>query len=127
MNGEVLDVDCIDVEQHQVKEVLKVLLHSIIVQRALGEFQYSHADSELFELSYARCDSPPVASCAPAWLGLDAIPASPAIETSAVMVSARRVAPADFDRCRERPTARSISRRVRRAGLEPARPSDTRT
>ena len=38
-----------------------MLLHSIVVQRALGEFQYSHADSELFELSYARCNSQPVA------------------------------------------------------------------
>ena len=40
-------------ERFQLKEVLKILLHSIIFQRALGECRLRDVDSELFDISCA--------------------------------------------------------------------------
>lgn len=57
MNCEVISLEPIEVERIQVKEVLKVLLHSVIFQRALGEYRHRDCHSELFELTYVRCDS----------------------------------------------------------------------
>lgn len=57
MNGEFHELEGVDVERHQVKEALKVLMHSIVFQRALGEYRFLDAESELFDLSYVRCDS----------------------------------------------------------------------
>eukprot|EP00965_Chrysotila_dentata_P111018 3669370-Pleurochrysis_carterae.AAC.2 len=57
MNCERIDLDELTVERNQVKEVLKILLHSIIFQRALGESREREIDSALFELSYVCCDS----------------------------------------------------------------------
>ena len=57
MNCEQVDLEPIEVERFQVKEVLKALLHSIIFQRALGASQMRDTDSDLFDLSYVRSDS----------------------------------------------------------------------
>ena len=57
MNCEQVDLEPIEVERFQVKEVLKALLHSIIFQRALGAQQMRDTDSDLFDLSYVRSDS----------------------------------------------------------------------
>ena len=57
MNCEQVDLDAIEVERFQVKEVLKALLHSIIFQRALGAPAFRDTDSTLFDLSYVRSDS----------------------------------------------------------------------
>ena len=57
MNCEQVDIEPIEVERFQVKEVLKALLHSIIFQRALGASQFRDTDSTLFDLSYVRADS----------------------------------------------------------------------
>mmetsp|Transcript_9847 Transcript_9847/g.19907 ORF Transcript_9847/g.19907 Transcript_9847/m.19907 type:complete len:208 (+) Transcript_9847:70-693(+) len=57
MNCEQVDLEPIEVERFQVKEVLKALLHSIIFQRALGSSQMRDTDSDLFNLSYVRSDS----------------------------------------------------------------------
>ena len=57
MNCEHVDLEPIEVERFQVKEVLKALLHSIIFQRALGAQQMRDTDSDLFDLSYVRSDS----------------------------------------------------------------------
>jgi len=57
MNREQIELEPVEVERFQVKEVLKTLLHSIIFQRALGEVRMRDAESELFEISYPRCDS----------------------------------------------------------------------
>jgi len=57
MNCEQIQLEELHVERFQVKEVLKILLHSIIFQRALGECRMRDIDSELFDISYVRCDS----------------------------------------------------------------------
>ena len=57
MNCEQVDLEPIEVERFQVKEVLKTLLHSIIFQRALGCCHYRDTDSDLFDLSYLRVES----------------------------------------------------------------------
>ena len=57
MNCEQVDLEPIEVERFQVKEVLKALLHSIIFQRALGAQQMRDTESDLFDLSYVRSDS----------------------------------------------------------------------
>jgi len=41
-----------ELEVHQVREVLRVLLHSIIFQRALGPVKPVERDSELFEVTW---------------------------------------------------------------------------
>lgn len=56
-NCELIELDALECEAYQTKEVLKVLLHSIIFQRALGEHRFCDCDSDLFDLSYVRCDS----------------------------------------------------------------------
>ncbi|EOD11303.1 hypothetical protein EMIHUDRAFT_460334 [Emiliania huxleyi CCMP1516] len=57
MNCEQIALEELHVERFQLKEVLKILLHSIIFQRALGECRLRDVDSELFDISYVRCDS----------------------------------------------------------------------
>ena len=57
MNFELVELEPIECEMYQTKEVLKILLHSIIFQRALGECRFSDAESDLLDVSYVRCDS----------------------------------------------------------------------
>ena len=46
-----------ELEQHQVREVLRILLHSIVFQRALGPVKPVERDSELFEVTWVRSGS----------------------------------------------------------------------
>ena len=57
MNHESIDLEPLCVERVQVKEVLKALIHSIIFQRALGAPLYRDTESDLFDITYMRCDS----------------------------------------------------------------------
>lgn len=57
MNFELIELDPIACESYQTKEVLKILLHSIIFQRALNEHRLCDCESDLLDLSYVRCDS----------------------------------------------------------------------
>ncbi len=57
MNGEIVDLSPLSVEPFQIKEVLRIVLHSIVFQRALGECRIRETESDLFDLSYVRCDS----------------------------------------------------------------------
>ena len=41
-----------ELEQHQVREVLRILLHTIVFQRALGPVKPVERDSELFEITW---------------------------------------------------------------------------
>ena len=56
-NFELIELDSLECEAYQTKEVLKILIHSIIFQRALGACRLSDAESDLFDLSYVRCES----------------------------------------------------------------------
>ena len=57
MNHESIDLEPLCVERVQVKEVLKALIHSIIFQRALGAPLYRDTESDVFDITYMRCDS----------------------------------------------------------------------
>ena len=61
MNCEFIELEPLECEAYQTKEVLKILLHSIVFQRALGELKLRDQDSDLFDISYVRCDSRAVA------------------------------------------------------------------
>lgn len=54
-NCEVVTLPELEVEQHQVKEVLHCLLHTIIFSRALGPVRPREVDLHLFDLTYADC------------------------------------------------------------------------
>jgi hypothetical protein len=41
-----------ELEQHQVREVLRILLHTVIFNRALGPVKPVERDSELFEITW---------------------------------------------------------------------------
>jgi autophagy-related protein 101 len=60
MNFELIELDALKCEAYQTKEVLKILLHSIIFQRALGACRLCDAESDLLDVSYVRCDSRPI-------------------------------------------------------------------
>jgi len=45
-----------ELERFEVKEALACLLHTIIFNRALGPLKAYEVDSEILDLSYARCD-----------------------------------------------------------------------
>ena len=55
--SEIHELPSIELQPFQVKEVLKVLMHSIIFQRALGNYRFKDSESELFDVPYVRCDS----------------------------------------------------------------------
>lgn len=57
MNFELVELDTLECEAYQTKEVLKILLHSIIFQRALGACRLCDAESDLLNVSYVRSDS----------------------------------------------------------------------
>ncbi|PSC69772.1 Meiotically up-regulated 66 [Micractinium conductrix] len=44
-----------ELEPHQVTEVLRLLLHTIIFQRALGPVKPQERDSELFDVTWVEC------------------------------------------------------------------------
>ena len=56
-NYELIELEPIECDAYQMKEVLKILLHSIIFQRALGTSRLCDAESDLLDVSYVRCDS----------------------------------------------------------------------
>ena len=56
-NCEDIEIDELECETHETKEILKILLHSIIFQRSLGVHRLRDADSDLFDISYVKCDS----------------------------------------------------------------------
>ena len=60
----------LELEAHQVREVLRLLLHSIIFQRALGPVKPVEQDSELFDVTWVRSRVP--RRCTRHWLRPDA-------------------------------------------------------
>ncbi|KAK9826858.1 hypothetical protein WJX81_000664 [Elliptochloris bilobata] len=59
-NCEINNLPTLEVEQHQVREVLRCLLHTIIFSRALGPVRPREVDSELFDITYVQCGDPQV-------------------------------------------------------------------
>ena len=58
MNHEIVEMEPLECEAYQTKEVLKVLLHSIVYQRALGECRFCECESNLLiGVPYVRCSS----------------------------------------------------------------------
>ncbi|EIE19548.1 DUF1649-domain-containing protein [Coccomyxa subellipsoidea C-169] len=54
-NCELINLPVLELEQHQVREVLRCVLHTIIFNRALGPVRPREVDSELFEITYVQC------------------------------------------------------------------------
>eukprot|EP00887_Chlorella_sp_A99_P001068 scaffold14.g1068.t1 len=58
MNCEVLHLPTkglLEVEPHHVREVLRILLHTVIFNRALGPVRPKEVDSELFDVTFVSC------------------------------------------------------------------------
>mmetsp|Transcript_4206 Transcript_4206/g.12149 ORF Transcript_4206/g.12149 Transcript_4206/m.12149 type:complete len:214 (-) Transcript_4206:1524-2165(-) len=54
-NCEVNQLAVLELEQHQVKEVLHCLLHTIVFSRALGPVRPQEVDLQLLDITYAKC------------------------------------------------------------------------
>jgi len=55
MNHPLLELPLLKVEAHQVREVLRCLLHTILFHRALGLVRPRDVDMELFDVTYVQC------------------------------------------------------------------------
>eukprot|EP00899_Mesostigma_viride_P017893 jgi/Mesvir1/26104/Mv06823-RA.1 len=60
MNCEVFTLPELEVELHQIKEVLRAILHTIMFNRALGLVRPRDTDSELFNITYVQCGDPAI-------------------------------------------------------------------
>eukprot|EP00879_Flechtneria_rotunda_P004058 GHRR01004301.1.p1 GENE.GHRR01004301.1~~GHRR01004301.1.p1 ORF type:complete len:212 (+),score=52.76 GHRR01004301.1:169-804(+) len=59
-NCEVFNLSAIEVELHQVREVLRCVLHTIMFNRSLGQVRPVEVDSELFDVTFVHCGDPAV-------------------------------------------------------------------
>ncbi|KAK1316250.1 hypothetical protein QJS10_CPA05g01526 [Acorus calamus] len=55
MNCEVCHLNELEVEQLEIREVLRCILHTIVFHRALGLIRPKDVDSEIFEITYVQC------------------------------------------------------------------------
>ncbi|XP_078179971.1 autophagy-related protein 101-like [Carex rostrata] len=55
MNCESCELKELEVEQFEIREVLRCILHTIFFHRALGLVRPRDVDCELFELTYVQC------------------------------------------------------------------------
>eukprot|EP00298_Acanthocystis_sp_HF-20_P002986 c13360_g1_i1.p1 GENE.c13360_g1_i1~~c13360_g1_i1.p1 ORF type:complete len:204 (-),score=59.42 c13360_g1_i1:6-578(-) len=58
MNYELFTLEELVLERHQIKEVIACLLHTVIFQRALGPVTPEDVDSDLFGITYVKCNDP---------------------------------------------------------------------
>jgi autophagy-related protein 101 len=59
-NCEIWTFAPLSIEPHYSRDVLRALLHTIIFNRALGPVSPIDTDSELFDLTWVRCNDPAV-------------------------------------------------------------------
>ncbi|KAI9113428.1 hypothetical protein K1719_015355 [Acacia pycnantha] len=55
MNCEVCQLKELELEQFEIREVLRCILHTILFHRALGLVRPKDVDLELFDITYAQC------------------------------------------------------------------------
>ncbi|XP_038883671.1 autophagy-related protein 101 isoform X2 [Benincasa hispida] len=55
MNCEVCQLKELEVEQFEIREVLRCILHTIVFHRALGLVRPRDIDLELFDITYVQC------------------------------------------------------------------------
>ncbi|XP_052195920.1 autophagy-related protein 101 isoform X3 [Diospyros lotus] len=55
MNCEVCQLEELEVEHFEIREVLRCILHTILFHRALGLVRPKDVDLELFEITYVQC------------------------------------------------------------------------
>uniref|UniRef100_A0A7I4F0Z5 Autophagy-related protein 101 n=1 Tax=Physcomitrium patens TaxID=3218 RepID=A0A7I4F0Z5_PHYPA len=55
MNCEVFHLKELEVEQYQIREVLRCILHTIMFNRALGLVRPREVECELFDITYVQC------------------------------------------------------------------------
>lgn len=58
MNCEVFHLRELEVEPHQIREVLRSILHTVAFHRALGLVRPKDVDLEIFEITYVQCRDP---------------------------------------------------------------------
>eukprot|EP00249_Psilotum_nudum_P004679 c18187_g1_i1 orf=260-916(-) len=58
MNCEVFHLKELEVEDFQIREVLRCILHTIMFHRALGVVRPKDVDLQLFEVTYVQCGDP---------------------------------------------------------------------
>nr|XP_016490894.1 PREDICTED: autophagy-related protein 101-like isoform X1 [Nicotiana tabacum] len=55
MNCEIFQLKELDVNQFEIREVLRCIFHTIVFHRALGLVQPKEIDLELFDITYVQC------------------------------------------------------------------------
>ncbi|XP_059459384.1 autophagy-related protein 101 isoform X2 [Corylus avellana] len=55
MNCEVCQLNELEVEHFEIREVLRCILHTVVFHRALGLVRPKDIDLELFEITYVQC------------------------------------------------------------------------
>mmetsp|Transcript_18787 Transcript_18787/g.40429 ORF Transcript_18787/g.40429 Transcript_18787/m.40429 type:complete len:213 (-) Transcript_18787:522-1160(-) len=59
-NCEVFNLPLVEAEPHQLREVLRCIIHTILFNRALGFVKPKDVDSELFDITYVQVGDPEV-------------------------------------------------------------------
>mmetsp|Transcript_11356 Transcript_11356/g.32243 ORF Transcript_11356/g.32243 Transcript_11356/m.32243 type:complete len:132 (+) Transcript_11356:702-1097(+) len=54
-NCETIMLPILEVESHQIREVLRCILHTVVFNRALGCVRPVDMESDLFDISYVQC------------------------------------------------------------------------
>ena len=116
MNCELLELAEVEVDQSELKEVLKILLHSIIFQRALGEHRHRDCESELFDVSYMRCESRLIETKVEEHI--ESISSNIATRSAGVDTIQAQIGVAFFER-RSRPTAFGLFRSEEKVRVKP--------
>ncbi|CAM8941024.1 hypothetical protein QQ045_013731 [Rhodiola kirilowii] len=55
MNCEVCQLKELEVESHEIREIIQCILHTIVFHRALGLVRPKDVDMELLEITYVQC------------------------------------------------------------------------
>ncbi|KAG1679613.1 hypothetical protein FOA52_006130 [Chlamydomonas sp. UWO 241] len=55
-NCEAVDLPVVEAGLHQLREVLRCLIHTIVFNRSLGYVKPKDVDSELFDVTYVACE-----------------------------------------------------------------------
>ncbi|GAX80828.1 hypothetical protein CEUSTIGMA_g8263.t1 [Chlamydomonas eustigma] len=55
-NCESIELPGVEAGPHQLRELLRCLIHTIVFNRALGYVRPQDVDSELFDITYVKCD-----------------------------------------------------------------------
>jgi autophagy-related protein 101 len=55
-----IELPIVEAGPHQLREILRCLIHTIVFNRTLGYVKPRDVDSELFDITYVKCDDPEI-------------------------------------------------------------------